>query len=136
MRKRTLGVVLVAGLAISGAGASTASNTVTSGGTAGYGTATVSGGTVNSIKYVHDDATATVTDATFIADGDWGATLNPTAAGSVRFLNSAGTVLASWDCTPAAAADLTSGDTTFDCVSDGTDPAIADVATVGITLTK
>ena len=50
MRKRTLGVVLLAGLALSGAGAFTASNSIANS-TAGYGTATVSGVTVTDTNY-------------------------------------------------------------------------------------
>ena len=49
MRKRTLGVVLLAGLAMSGAGAFTGSNAMPSGSataTAGYGEVTASGVTV------------------------------------------------------------------------------------------
>lgn len=67
MRKRTLGVVLVAGLAMSGAGAFTASNTVSAidganKNIAGYGQATVTGATVTSINY-----TTVATDATKLA---------------------------------------------------------------------
>jgi hypothetical protein len=50
MRKRTLGAVLLAGLALSGAGAFTASNTIADS-TAGYGTAAVSGVTVTDTNY-------------------------------------------------------------------------------------
>lgn len=52
MRKRTLGVVLVAGLAMSGAGAFTASNTFeNASNVAGYGQNTVTGATVSAIAY-------------------------------------------------------------------------------------
>ena len=62
MRKRTLGVVLVAGLAMSGAGAFTASNDMTgvTGGTdnvGGFGTAVVTGATVTNVSYTVDPAT-------------------------------------------------------------------------------
>ena len=50
MRKRTLGAALLAGLALSGAGAFTASNSIANS-TAGYGTATVSGVTVTDTNY-------------------------------------------------------------------------------------
>ena len=76
MRKRTLGVVLLAGLAMSGAGAFTASNTVTAidGGTAnvgGYAEATVSGATVTAINYVQDPLNASLMDTVeFWATGD------------------------------------------------------------------
>ena len=59
MRKRTLGVVLLAGLAMSGAGAFTASNTVPAS-TAGYGDAVVSGVTVTDIDYNLDAASDSV----------------------------------------------------------------------------
>ncbi|HWH29631.1 MAG TPA: hypothetical protein VNU26_11825 [Mycobacteriales bacterium] len=72
MRKRTLGVALLAGLAVSGAGAFTAGNTVPSS-TAGYGSATVTGATVTDIAYTLD-ATDTdsskVTAVVFTANGD------------------------------------------------------------------
>lgn len=59
MRKRTLGVVLLTGLALSGAGAFTASNTMSQGSNvAGYGQATATGATVTDIAY-----TALATDA-------------------------------------------------------------------------
>ena len=62
MRKRTLGVALLAGLAISGGGAFTASNDMTAvnGGTknvGGFGTATVTGATVTNVAYTLDAAT-------------------------------------------------------------------------------
>ncbi|MCW2679573.1 MAG: hypothetical protein JWM62_974 [Frankiales bacterium] len=50
MRKRTLGVVLLAGLAMSGAGAFTASNTIASS-TAGFGSGAVTGVTVTNTNY-------------------------------------------------------------------------------------
>ncbi|TAL14439.1 MAG: hypothetical protein EPN99_14290 [Frankiales bacterium] len=51
MRKRTLGVVLLAGLAMSGAGAFTAANDLPTTTTAGYGAAAVTGATVTDIAY-------------------------------------------------------------------------------------
>jgi hypothetical protein len=50
MRKRTLGAIVLAGLAVSGAGAFTASNTVADS-VAGYGTANVTGVTVSNTAY-------------------------------------------------------------------------------------
>jgi hypothetical protein len=50
MRKRTLGAIVLAGLALSGAGAFTASNSVPDS-VAGYGTAAVSGVTVSNTTY-------------------------------------------------------------------------------------
>jgi hypothetical protein len=75
MRKRTLGVFLLAGLAMSGAGAFTASNTMTAveGGTknvAGYGAATVTGATVTAIDYTHSTTDGSVlTQVDFVASG-------------------------------------------------------------------
>ena len=51
MQKRTLGVVLLTGLAMSGAGAFTASNTLPATTTAGYGAAAVTGATVTDVAY-------------------------------------------------------------------------------------
>jgi hypothetical protein len=52
MRKRTLGAVVLAGLAVSGAGAFTASNTFSNtSDVAGYGTNTVTGATVTNVHY-------------------------------------------------------------------------------------
>lgn len=54
MRKRTLGVVLLAGLAMSGAGAFTGSNTFSSGvdtQKAGYGSVTASGVAITDVDY-------------------------------------------------------------------------------------
>jgi hypothetical protein len=52
MRKRTLGAVVLAGLAVSGAGAFTANNTFTNtSDVAGYGTNTVTGATVTNVHY-------------------------------------------------------------------------------------
>lgn len=65
MRKRTLGVVLLAGLAMSGAGAFTASNTVADS-VAGYGEAAVTGVTVTDTSYtLHAVDKSSVTVITF-----------------------------------------------------------------------
>lgn len=150
MRKRTLGVVLLAGLAMSGAGAFTAANDMTAvqntdKNVAGYGNATVSGGKVSSINYSQDALTQKVTGATFVAVGDWTAS---TSAGSIRFLDGSTTPvqLAAWTCTKAAGALDALGailDTKFTCAPSGTgtgqdnvQPLVADVITTGITLTK
>lgn len=69
MRKRTLGVALLAGLAISGGGAFTASNTV-SDSVAGYGEATVSGVTVTDVDYTMNAAADAVTAIAFVAGSD------------------------------------------------------------------
>lgn len=69
MRKRTLGAVLLAGLALSGAGAFTASNTV-SGSTAGYGAGAVSGVAVTAIKYTLNTAQDSATAVSFVTDTD------------------------------------------------------------------
>jgi hypothetical protein len=63
MRKRTLGAVLLAGLALSGAGAFTAGNTFSNTtDVAGYGENTVTGATVTAISY-----TSSTTDSSKLA---------------------------------------------------------------------
>lgn len=62
MRKSTLGVTLLAGLAVSGGGAFTAANDMSAvtGGTknvGGFGTATVTGATVTNVSYTVDPLT-------------------------------------------------------------------------------
>src|SRR4051794_12604263 len=70
MRKRTLGAVLLAGLALSAAGAFTASNSIANS-TAGYGTATVSGVTVTDTNYTLaalDNSKVTAMSFTHVSD--------------------------------------------------------------------
>lgn len=139
MRKRTLGVVLVAGLAMSGGGAFTASNTMTAvnGGTtnvAGYGAATVTGATVLSIDYVQDTANASLMDQVkFVADGDIVG-----KNGSVT-LWSGTTNVGNYTCTSEASdgvvvlgAALTAGDTVFTC--NTADEPFAEFTSIGITV--
>lgn len=149
MRKRTLGVVLLAGLAISGSGAFTAANEMsavedTDANAAGYGDATVSGGTVLSINYTHDSSDSTVSGASFVADGDWTSLSGAgDPQGTISFYSdAAGTALVqAWECTPGTlvttfGADLST--TLFNCALpvNTTGPTVAEVVTTGITLTR
>jgi hypothetical protein len=96
MRKRTLGAVLLAGLAMSGAAAFTGSNNMTAAATntAGYGSATASGVTVTDIDFatVANDESK-VDSVTF--------TTSDNLTGKVARLslrNAAGAQLSAYDC--------------------------------------
>ena len=100
MRKRTLGAVVLAGLAVSGAGAFTAANDMTaiSGGTtnvAGYGTATVTGATVTAVHY-----NLTATDQSKVDSIDFTATGNLSTKTALLSLTNGGSpVVAVNSCT-------------------------------------
>ncbi len=140
MRKRTLGVALLAGLAISGGGAFTASNTMTAvdGGTknvAGYGAATVTGATVTAVDYVQDSANANLIDQVkFVATGDL------TSKDASVILWNGATNNGNYTCTAAlGAGSLIPGlgtvagtDTVFTCSTP--DEPIAEFNSLGITV--
>jgi len=145
MRKRTLGVVLLAGLAISGGGAFTASNTVSAvdGGTAnvaGYGEATVSGATVTAINYVQDAGNASLMDSVeFWATGNLvgkdasvrlldTSTTPPSPVGN--YVCDTGTAVASG--TTVLGIALAADSTKFACAT--ADEPIADFEEIGITV--
>lgn len=122
MRKRTLGVVLLAGLAMSGAGASTASNTIADS-TAGFGDAAVSGVTVTDTNYTLaalDQSKVTAMSFTHAADlTGMTVLLELTNGGSAvagvtsSCVGGAGTALAKTVCTftlPVGGVDLASFD--------------------------
>lgn len=89
MRKRTLGAVLLAGLALSGAGAFTAGNNFTNtSDVAGYGTNTVTGATVTNIHY-----NVTATDSSTIDSIVFTATENLTGKTSTLQLFSGSTAV-------------------------------------------
>ena len=93
MHKRTLGVALLAGLAISGSGAFTASNDMTgvSGGTknvGGFGTAVVTGATVTNVSYTVDPLSADSSDVSAVV---FTATENLTGKTAKLTLTKAGT---------------------------------------------
>jgi len=130
MRKRTLGVVLLAGLAMSGAGAFTASNTMSqTSNIAGYGQATVSGATVTDIKYatLATDASK-LTQVVFTTSTDLSAGVGKTAKMTLR--SATGVMGSAYSCTIGAFA-LGTGDIT--CAT-ADNPLVADVASTGLTV--
>lgn len=138
MRKRTLGVALLAGLAFSGASAFTASNDVTAleqtnANTAGYGAATVTGATVLSVDYVQDTGDGSRIDSVkFVADGD--------LIGKEATIRLIGTSTSNHTCDTGVASSgvtvlgqaLGAGDTVFTCSTP--DKPIADFTSIGITV--
>jgi len=141
MRKRTLGVVLLAGLAISGSGAFTAANNmdaVADAGenVAGYGSATVTGATVTDISYDLDDTDPALLDAViFVATGDL------TSKVATMVLRSTSGIIGDYSCSAAASGgvtllgtELTPGDTVFTCAA--ADVAVASVTATGLTVSQ
>ena len=138
MRKRTLGLVLLAGLAVSGSGAFTAANDVSAvnGGTtnvAGYGAATVTGATVKSVDYVQDTANGSWIDTVkFVAAGD--------LVGKEATIRLIGTTTTNHVCDTGASSSgltvlgvvLAAGDTVFTCQTP--DKPVADFTSIGITV--
>ena len=129
MRKRTLGVVLLAGLAMSGAGAFTASNTMSqSSNVAGYGQATATGATVTDIKY-----TTLTTDhsklsqVVFVSSTNLAAGVGKTAKMVLK--DSGGGVVGSYDCTIGVY--VLTNDIT--CAT-ADNPNVEDVAQTGLTV--
>ena len=134
MRKRTLGAVLLAGLALSGAGAFTASNTLPASGTAGYGTSSVSGATVNSVSYAPSS-----TDATKLSSVTFNATSDVTGmTAMLTVLDSSNAVLGAspYSCTITGIYVASVGGQTITCSTTTNAPNIADVASIGLTVTK
>ena len=105
MRKsaKILTAVAVAGLTFAGGSAFTASNTQASAATVGYGTTTVSGATVNSLKYNLDQSGANITSVALILEGD-------TTTSKVAMNFNAGT---SFDCSTTDVAGVAT--TTYSC---------------------
>jgi hypothetical protein len=129
MRKRTLGVVLLAGLAMSGAGAFTASNTMNqTSNIAGYGQATATGAVVTDIKYTTLTSDhSKLSQVVFVSSTDLSAGVGKTAKMVLK--DSVGGVLGSYDCTIGAF--LLTNDIT--CAT-ADNPAVADVAQTGLTV--
>jgi hypothetical protein len=95
MHKRTLGVVLLAGLAMSGAGAFTASNTMSqSSNVAGYGQSTATGATVTDIAY-----TSVATDASKVDSVAWTTSTDITGKTAKMTLKLGTTLVGSYSCT-------------------------------------
>lgn len=133
MRKRTLGVVLLAGLAMSGAGAFTGSNTFSNGSgtkTAGYGTVTATGVTVTDVDY-----NLSTTDSSKLASAVFTTTTDmtgKTAKMTLRDSNDA--VVVATDCTSAAEslAGVLTGNYLITC--DNSDTALSSFTAVGLTV--
>jgi uncharacterized spore protein YtfJ len=95
MRKRTLGVVLLTGLAMSGAGAFTATNTMSqTSNVAGYGQATATGATVTDIAY-----SSVSTDASKVDSVTWTTSTDVTGKIAKMVLKLGTTVKGSYSCT-------------------------------------
>ena len=117
MRKssRVLGAVAVAGLVAAGSAAFTASNTFATGATApatGYSSTTVSGGTINSLKYNLSADGSNVDTVTLVLAGD-----TTKSAVSIGFNNGAttscgtgtydGTTATTYTCTASGGGNFT-----------------------------
>ncbi len=132
MRKRTLGVVLLAGLAMSGAGAFTGSNTFS--GTpdrAGYGSVTATGVTVSNVKYnpLATDASQLATVVFTVVED---VTLGHTSTMTLR--NSANGVFSTTTCAAATAVDVTNLGLGYSITCDNPDTSFANFEAVGLTV--
>ena len=131
MRKRTLGAVLVAGLIASGAGAFTASNTMSqTSNIAGFGTSTATGATVTDIAYTTD-----ATDATKLASVIFTSSTN-LAAGvgkTASLVLQEGATSTTYACTIGVWNAVTSTNT-ITCATTSDDPNVADVTSTGLTV--
>lgn len=115
---KIFGAVAVAGVVAASGGAFTASNTFASGATApltGYATTTVTGGTVNSLKYNLDSSGANIASvALVLANDTTTSAVSMNFNGGTSFSCGTGTatttapITTSYTCTPAAA-ESTSG---------------------------
>lgn len=130
MRKRTLGVVLLAGLAISGGSAFTGSNTMSqTSNVAGYGEATATGATVTDIKYTTNATDGTkLASVVFVSSTNLAAGVGKTA--TLVLKNSTG-VMGTYSCTIGAF--VTSNDIT--CLTANA-PLVADVTATALTVVE
>lgn len=130
MRKRTLGVVLLAGLAISGGSAFTGSNTFSGGSdtrTAGYGAVTATGITISDTKY-----NLSTTDASKLASVDFTTSTDVTTGYSMKMtLRSGSTVVDTSTCTAAA---LVTVPVTYKISCDNADTTVSSFDSVGLTV--
>jgi hypothetical protein len=121
MRKRTLGAVLLAGLAVSGAGAFTASNTLPATSTSGYGAAAVTGATVTTIAY-----TPSTTDSSKLSQVVFTSTTDVTGKTATMTLRNLGSqVSGPYSCTLGT---YLAGSMTITCSTGATDAARAAIA--------
>lgn len=132
MRKRTLGVVLLAGLAMSGAGAFTAANDLPTTTTAGYGAAAVTGATVTNIAYNVGSDPSKLTDVVFTSTTNvTGKTATMTLRnGGVQVGDSYTCALGTW-VLDALTVDPDDGEMSITCAST---EDIADFDQVGLTV--
>lgn len=129
MHKRTLGVVLLTGLALSGAGAFTASNTMSeSSNVLGYGQSTATGVTVTDIAYTPlTTDNSKLQSVVFLSTDNLSAGVGKTAKMVLK--GSGGSVLGNYSCTIGAYLVTN----TITCAT-GDNPLIADVTATGITV--
>lgn len=137
MRKRTLGVVLLAGLAMSGAGAFTASNTFSNTtNVAGYGQNTATGATVTDISYAASStdaqnlASVTFTTSTDMAGKTATLMLRPVTGATSYGPFSCGTAV---DAATGTAPIATTSSWRFTCTVTGTVP-IDNIGATGLTV--
>ena len=129
MRKRTLGVVLVTGLAMSGASAFTGSNTFSgTQGTkvAGYGQATATGMVVTDLNYILTADKSKLDSVTFTTS------TNVTGADVTMLLKNGANVVGSpYTCTSALGYVAATSSAEYECAL-ATDVALADFDGVGL----
>lgn len=129
MRKRTLGAVLLAGLAVSGAGAFTASNTFSNtSNVAGYGSDTATGATVTGISY-----TTVPTDATKLASVVFTTSTNVTGMTAKMTLSQTSGVLGASPYACTLGLYVTS--MTITCLT-ADNPSVAALTGTGLTVTQ
>lgn len=132
MRKRTLGAILVAGLAVSGAGAFTAANPMNNAtNVAGYGTSTATGATVTAIGY-----TTATTDATKLASVTFTTTTNITGmTAKMTLLNGAAVLGASPYACTLGTWNAVTGNMSVTCATSD-NPLVANLSSTGLTVTQ
>ena len=133
--KRLIGAAAAIGVAAALAGSAfTNSNTMpVSGGTAGYGSVSASGITVTGIEYVASTTDGSKLDKVKVSTADANAT---SMTGTLSIKDSGGTlVVGSQGCGAGVSNGATPAVYTFTC-DPSTDPAVADVVTVGFTATR
>lgn len=134
MRKRTLGVVLLAGLAISGGGAFTAANPMNqTSNVAGYGSATATGATVTDIAYNLGNDSSKLSSVVFTTSTDvTGKTATLTLRNAGAQVGSSYTCeLGTWTLDASTLTDTTDGSMTITC---NTTEDVADFNETGLTV--
>jgi hypothetical protein len=132
MRKRTLGAVLLAGLAVSGTGAFTASNTLPATTVAGYGAAAVTGATVTTIQY-----TPSATDSSKLSQVVFNSSTDVTGKTATMTLRSSGAQVGSpYTCTLGAYALTTMAITCSTGASDAARATFASFDSVALTVVQ